>query len=144
MDNTLCSIKDQLSGTGLNIRLAKNKNCLDGITLKIERFFMSFNPSENLHHDMLNNAINAKSEFRRRFYVYDIDHLALANFWAKSKAASVNSYKTIAAKLIASNTQWENFMDLCDAEEIKEKGKEDIMKNIEFFLSDDKEIHPCI
>lgn len=46
-DNTPCSIKEQLSGTGLNIRLAKNKSCLDGITLKIERFFMSFNPSGN-------------------------------------------------------------------------------------------------
>ncbi|RNA27056.1 hypothetical protein BpHYR1_026686 [Brachionus plicatilis] len=47
LDNTPCSIKEQLSGTGLNIMLAKNKSCLDGITLKIERFFMSFNPSGN-------------------------------------------------------------------------------------------------
>ncbi|RNA04597.1 hypothetical protein BpHYR1_052482 [Brachionus plicatilis] len=142
-DNTLSSIKEQLSETGLIIRLAKNKSFLDGITLKIERFFISFNPSENLDHDMLNNAINAKPELIRSFFLFDMDHLVLANLRAKPKAAWINSYKTVAAKFIASNTQWENFLDLCDAEEIKEKEKEDIMKNIESFLSDDEETQPC-
>ncbi|RNA27059.1 hypothetical protein BpHYR1_026689 [Brachionus plicatilis] len=41
---------------------------------------------------MLNNAINAKPEFRRRFYLYDMDYLALANLWAKQAHAHLTHY----------------------------------------------------
>ncbi|RNA35846.1 hypothetical protein BpHYR1_022686 [Brachionus plicatilis] len=44
LDDTLCSIKEQLSGAGLNIRLAKNKSSLESLKMKIKRFFMSYNP----------------------------------------------------------------------------------------------------
>lgn len=44
----LCArnLKEQLSGTGINVRLAKNKSSFEDLILKIERFFISFNPDE--------------------------------------------------------------------------------------------------
>ncbi|RNA16168.1 hypothetical protein BpHYR1_029846, partial [Brachionus plicatilis] len=79
LDDTLCS------GADLNIRLAKNKSWLEGLKMKIKRFFMSYNPDNIIDFETLNKKINSKMEFKRRFYVLDFDSLEYANLFAKPK-----------------------------------------------------------
>lgn len=66
LEDTLCSIKEQLSGAGLNIRLAKNKTSLEGLKLIIKRFYMSYNPTDIIDFNVLKQKIDSKMEFKRR------------------------------------------------------------------------------
>lgn len=75
LNDTLCSIKEQHSDTGLNDRLAKNKTSIEDLLLKIERFFISFNPDEFIDFQTMSELVNCKPEFKRRFFFYNMDSL---------------------------------------------------------------------
>lgn len=100
LNDTFCSIKEQLSGTGLNVRLAKNKSSIDDLILKIERFFISFNPDEYIDFNTMNDLINRKAEFKRRFYIFDMDSMEYKNLYGKPKAKWNDEYRMLAAKLL--------------------------------------------
>lgn len=139
LDDSLCTLKEQLSGTGLNVRLAKNKSSIDDLQIKIERFFISFNPDCFVDYATLNNAINAKAEFKRRFYIYDMDSMALAGLYQKPKEKWLKEYRIIAAKLIRNNQDWSKFLDMCDKEEKNSQEEENVLSFIENTMSDGEE-----
>lgn len=139
LNDTLCNLKEQLSGTGLNVRLAKNKSSIEDLILKIERFFISFNPDELIDYQTMSDLINRKAEFKRRFYLYDMDSLQYANLYAKSNAKWKDDYRPIVAKLIRNPANWEVFMDLQEKEEKKNKEIHFIMDNIKEFESSESE-----
>lgn len=105
LNDTLCFIKEQLSGSGLHVRLAKNKSAVEDIDLSIERFLISFNPDEYIDHEVLRRAIMAKTEFSRRFLIYNMDSLEYANLFQKTKEPWKKEYRMIAAKII-NHTNW--------------------------------------
>ncbi|RNA00226.1 hypothetical protein BpHYR1_018376 [Brachionus plicatilis] len=121
LEDTLCSIKEQLSGAGLNIRLAKNKSSLEGLKMKIKRFFMSYNPDNIIDFETLNKKINSKMEFKRRFYILDFDSLEYANVFAKPKGKWTEDLIPLAAKCIATSEAWRKFNDYLEG--IKEIGE---------------------
>lgn len=93
LENTLNSIKEQLTGAGIDVRTAKTKsNATDDLKLKIERLFISMNPSERVNYRILKEIIMKKEEYSKRFIVYNMDqhideitelikHDSAANHW---------------------------------------------------------------
>lgn len=74
LEKTINSIKEQLTGAGLDVRLAKTKSTLvDDIKLKINYLLISMNESEHVNYKVLANMINSKPEFRRRFVIINMD-----------------------------------------------------------------------
>lgn len=74
LEKTINSIKEQLTGAGLDVRLAKTKSTLvDDIKLKINYLLISMNESEYVNYKVLANMINSKPEFRRRFVIINMD-----------------------------------------------------------------------
>jgi len=136
LNDTLCSIKEQLSGTGLNVRLAKNKTSIDDLILKIERFFISFNPDEYLDYQTLNQLIESKPEFKRRFYLYNMDRPELANLYGKPSRPWKDEYKSLASKLLRNPQNWESFCDLLEKQRVTDKEVESIMSSIKDYDSD--------
>lgn len=135
LNDTFCMLKEQLSGSGLNVRLAKNKNCVDDLILKIERFFISFNPDEFVDCEDMESLINRKPEFKRRFYLFNMDTLELANLFGKPKQAWNDDYKLLIAKLLRNPINWEKFCDILEQNnEIAQ-----IMENIEEYETDEEE-----
>lgn len=105
LNDTLCFIKEQLSGSGLHVRLAKNKSAVEDIDLAIERFLISFNPDEYIDYDVLKRAISSKTEFSRRFLIYNMDSLEYANLFKKTSEPWKKEYRMVAAKII-NQTNW--------------------------------------
>lgn len=128
-----------MSGTGLNVRLAKNKASLEDLILKIERFFISFNPDEFVDIEDMQNLINRKPEFKRRFYLYNMDCLELANLFNKPKEPWNDDYKLLISKLIRNPIKWELFNDLLEIEDSKKSEINSIMNNIDDFDSEIEE-----
>ncbi|RMZ94903.1 hypothetical protein BpHYR1_034852 [Brachionus plicatilis] len=62
LEDTLCTVKDQLSEAGLNIRLARYKIFLEGMNLRIKRLFMSYNPTDLIAFETLSSKINSKKQ----------------------------------------------------------------------------------
>lgn len=75
-----------LRSTGLNVRLTKNKTSIDDLILKIERFFISFNLDEFIDYQTMTELVNRKPEFKRRFYLYNMDALDLQNSYGRPKS----------------------------------------------------------
>ena len=74
LDKTVNSIKEQLTGAGLDVRLAKTKsNMQDDLKLKIDYLLISMNESEYVNYRVLSNLINSKAEYKRRFLVINMD-----------------------------------------------------------------------
>lgn len=74
LEKTVNSIKEQLTGAGLDVRLAKTKSSLqDDIKFKMEYLLISMNESEYVNYRTLTALINSKPEFRRRFLVVNMD-----------------------------------------------------------------------
>lgn len=74
LDKTVNSIKEQLTGAGLDVRLAKTKsNIQDDLKLKIDYLLISMNETEYVNYKILSNLINSKAEYRRRFLVINMD-----------------------------------------------------------------------
>lgn len=74
LDKTMCSLKEQLTGAGINVRLAKTKtNVHDDIQLQIKNILISMNESEYVNYNTLCTLINAKPEFKRRFLIVNMD-----------------------------------------------------------------------
>lgn len=105
LNDTLCFIKEQLSGSNLHVRLAKNKSAVEDIDLAINRFLISFNPDEYIDFDVLKRAVMAKTEFSRRFLVYDMDSIEYANLFHKTSIPWKKEYRMTAAKII-NDTNW--------------------------------------
>lgn len=74
LEKTVNSIKEQLTGAGLDVRLAKTKsNLQDDLKLKIDYLLISMNETEYVNYRILSQLINSKAEFRRRFLVINMD-----------------------------------------------------------------------
>jgi len=74
LEKTLNSIKEQLTGAGLDVRLAKTKSTLvDDIKLKIDYLLISMNETDYVNYKILAHMINSKPEFRRRFIIINMD-----------------------------------------------------------------------
>ena len=74
LEKTINSIKEQLTGAGLDVRLAKTKSSLtDEIKFKMEYLLISMNETEYVNYRVLANLINSKAEFRRRFILINMD-----------------------------------------------------------------------
>lgn len=74
LDKTMCSIKEQLTGAGINVRMAKTKtNVQDDITLKISNIIISMNNDHLVNYNVLQQLINSKPEFKRRFLIINMD-----------------------------------------------------------------------
>lgn len=142
LNDTFCSIKEQLSGAGLHVRLAKNKTSIDDLILKIERFFISFNPDEYIDIQTMNDLINRKLEFKRRFNLYNMDSIELANLYAKSKVPWRDEYKIIASKLLRNSINWERFMDLLEEDQKNLEEINNIIGSIKDFESEEEQEAP--
>lgn len=80
LEKTINSIKEQLTGAGLDVRLAKTKSSLqDDIKFKMNYLLISMNESEYVNYQTLTRLINSKPEFRRRFLVINMDDPKYAN-----------------------------------------------------------------
>lgn len=74
LEKTLNSIKEQLTGAGLDVRLAKTKTSLqDDIKFKMEYLLISMNETEYVNYRTLAHMINSKPEFKRRFLLINMD-----------------------------------------------------------------------
>ena len=74
LEKTLTLIKEQLTGAGLDIRLAKTKSTLqDDIKFKLDYLLVSMNETEYVNYRTLSQMINSKPEFRRRFILINMD-----------------------------------------------------------------------
>lgn len=74
LEKTINSIKEQLTGAGLDVRLAKTKSSLqDDIKFKIEHLLISMNESEFVNYGILSRLIRSKPEYRRRFILINMD-----------------------------------------------------------------------
>lgn len=80
LEKTINSIKEQLTGAGLDVRLAKTKSSLqDDIKFKMEHLLISMNETEYVNYQTLTQMINSKPEFRRRFLVINMDDPKYSN-----------------------------------------------------------------
>ena len=80
LEKTINSIKEQLTGAGLDVRLAKTKsNLQDDIKFKMDYLLISMNETEYVNYKTLTQMINSKPEFRRRFLVINMDDPKYAN-----------------------------------------------------------------
>lgn len=74
LEKTINSIKEQLTGAGLDVRLAKTKsNVTDDIKFKMDHLLISMNENEYVNYRTLAAMINSKAEFRRRFILINMD-----------------------------------------------------------------------
>lgn len=74
LEKTINSIKEQLTGAGLDVRLAKTKSSLqDDIKFKMEHLLISMNESEYVNYNVLARLIRSKPEYRRRFILINMD-----------------------------------------------------------------------
>lgn len=74
LDKTINSIKEQLTGAGLDVRLAKTKSSLqDDIKFKMEYLLISMNENEYVNYRTLSQLINSKPEYKRRFILINMD-----------------------------------------------------------------------
>lgn len=74
LEKTVNSIKEQLTGAGLDVRLAKTKsNIQDDIKFKMDYLLISMNETDYVNYRTLTALINSKPEFRRRFLVVNMD-----------------------------------------------------------------------
>ena len=74
LEKTINSIKEQLTGAGLDVRLAKTKsNLTDDVKFKMDYLLISMNETEYVNYRTLASMINSKAEFRRRFVLINMD-----------------------------------------------------------------------
>jgi len=74
LEKTMCSIKEQLSGSGINVRMAKTKsNVHDDIQMRINNILISMNNDNHVNYNVLQSLINSKPEFKRRFLIINMD-----------------------------------------------------------------------
>lgn len=82
LESTLNSIKEHLSGDGLDVPLAKNQKVkIEGIKFKMNYCLISMNPGNIVNYEVLNTRINSKEEWKRRFYVIDMDNPAMQSLY---------------------------------------------------------------
>ena len=83
LEKTLCSIKEQLTGAGLDVRLAKTKSSFqDDIKFKLDFLLISMNENEFVTYKVLAAAINSKPEYKRRFILINMDDPTYDNLQA--------------------------------------------------------------
>ena len=74
LEKTINSIKEQLSGAGIDVRLAKTRSALtDDIKLKIDQLLISMNETPLVNYRVLSQMINSKPEYKRRFLIVNMD-----------------------------------------------------------------------
>jgi hypothetical protein len=74
LEKTITTIKEQLTGAGLDVRLAKTKSALqDDIKFKMDYLLISMNESDYVTFNVLQNLINSKAEYKRRFILINMD-----------------------------------------------------------------------
>lgn len=111
LDKTMTSIKEQLTGAGLDVRLAKTKTAIqDDIKFKMDYLLISMNESEYVNYNTLSTLINSKPEYKRRFILVNMDDPKYAdlaqlrtrpeNNWVGNENVSTNLLHTIDRNLI--------------------------------------------
>lgn len=74
LDKTINSIKEQLTGAGMDVRLAKTKTAIqDDIKFKMDYLLISMNETEYVNYGVLSRLIRSKPEYKRRFILVNID-----------------------------------------------------------------------
>lgn len=74
LDKTINSIKEQLTGAGMDVRLAKTKTAIqDDIKFKMDYLLISMNETEYVNYRNLSALIRSKPEYKRRFILVNID-----------------------------------------------------------------------
>lgn len=79
---------------------------MDGLKLKLERFFISYNPDEYTDYQTLSDLIKRKAEFKRRFYLYNIDSIEYANLFQKVNEEWIDEFRTLMAKALSNQIYW--------------------------------------
>lgn len=62
----------------------------------------------------MSELVNPKPEFKRRFYLYNMDSLEVQNLYGKTKAVWKDEYRPLVAKLIRNPVNWKLFNDLLE------------------------------
>jgi len=110
LDKTMTTIKEQLTGAGLDVRLAKTKSSLqDDIKFKMDFLLISMNESEYVNYNTLSTLINSKPEYKRRFILINMDdpqyedlvqlRTRPENNWVGNESVSTNLLHTIYRNL---------------------------------------------
>ncbi|CAF1135107.1 unnamed protein product [Brachionus calyciflorus] len=74
LDKTINSIKEQLTGAGMDVRLAKTKTAIQNdIKFKMDFLLISMNETEYVNYKTLCHLIRSKPEYKRRFILINID-----------------------------------------------------------------------
>lgn len=118
LESTLNSIKEHLSGDGLDVRLSKNmKNKIEGLKFKMDYCLISMNPSNIVNYEVLNTRINSKEEWKRRFYVIDMENVAMQSLYQSDKHWERSFYQ-IAARIIQDDANYNKFKEVVESEEL--------------------------
>lgn len=127
LGKTLCSIKEQLTGAGLDVRLAKTKtNLVDDVKFKMEHLLISMNPDEYVNYRTLSEQINAKPEFKRRFLLINMDDQRYNDITTCIQRNDNNwgdNYKQmewLGGKLLKNSEVYHELMDLYEEKLVRE------------------------
>lgn len=134
LNKTLCSIKEQLTGAGLDVRLAKTKtNLVDDVKFKMDHLLISMNPDEYVNYRTLSDQINSRPEFKRRFLLVNMDDERYAditkciqredNNWAQN----YKQMEWLGGKLLRNCEMYHEMMDLYEEKLIRETQVQELL-----------------
>jgi hypothetical protein len=118
LEKTLTLIKEQLTGAGLDVRLAKTKSAFqDDIKFKMDYLLISMNEDSYVNYRSLSQIIAAKPEYSRRFIIINMDDPKYSilsvlqdrpdNNWVKQPS----KMESLAAKAIKNENDFNSMMD---------------------------------
>lgn len=119
LEKTINSIKEQLTGAGLDVRLAKTKSSLqDDIKFKMEHLLISMNENEYVNYRTLSHLINSKPEYKRRFILINMDDVKYDNI-VECRSRNDNNWmgnetqmEWLSGKAIQNPEQYGKLLDL--------------------------------
>lgn len=134
LGKTLCSIKEQLTGAGLDVRLAKTKtNLVDDVKFKMDHLLISMNPDEYVNYHTLSEHINAKPEFKRRFLLINMDDERYNDITTciqrqdNNWAANHKQMEWLGGKLLANMDAYHECMDLYEEKLAREAQVQELL-----------------
>ena len=139
LDKTINSIKEQLTGAGLDVRLAKTKSSMqDDIKFKMEYLLISMNETEYVNYKVLSSLINSKPEFKRRFLIINMDdpkyydipvcRNRLNNNWKGNE----QQMEWLAGKCLANNEAINEMETLYEKFMVQQNELHDLLQMVEF------------
>lgn len=83
----------------MNVRIAKNsKTPLNNITFNMKLCLISMNPTEEIDYKILNDKINSKPEWKRRFYLHNMSDDLLRSIYKDRTQYWTKAYQQIVAR----------------------------------------------